>query len=61
MVTLRHRGKPLLRQPNQRDQSVDSRSQRGIDVWNAATSKSRGHWFAHDYGVTVVTFSPDDY
>jgi WD40 repeat protein len=60
-VALSHDGATVVAGSSQHAiSSGDTGRQRSIDVWNAASGKSRGHWLAHDYGVTVVTFSPDD-
>jgi WD40 repeat protein len=60
-VALSHDGSTVVAGSSQHAMSSgDTGRQRSIDVWNAANGKSRGHWLAHDYGVTVVTFSPDD-
>lgn len=60
-VALSHDGSTVVAGSSQHAiSSGDTGRQRNIDLWNAANGKSRGHWIAHDYGVTVVTFSPDD-
>jgi WD40 repeat protein len=60
-VALSHDGSTLIAGSSQHAvSSGDSDRERSIKVWNAATGKRRSGWRAHEGGVEVVTFSPDD-